>query len=142
MKKVVLVLFVTLLLCSCGNSNEDKKLVCKGPLKSCIYKAVEGSTIGEEEYICGDSYGEIEVVFNYKDDDKWDSAISTTTYYEESSSEEEYNRLLMECGSNCVVSMTSKGIVYEETYKSGEYQNGEMDVVKKYMNNMGFVCEE
>ena len=142
MKKLVLILFILLFLCSCGESKEEKELVCKGSAKSCVYKAVEGSTIGEEEYLCNDSYGEIEVVFKYTNDDKWDSAVYTTTYYENTSTDAQYNQLLEECNSNCVVSMSSGRIVYEETFRSDEYQNGTIDEVKKYMNNMGFICEE
>jgi hypothetical protein len=142
MKKIILLFtFVLLFTVGCNNKEELRTLVCSGIAKNCTYQAVEASDIGEEEYVCNEEYGETIVTFEYKENDKWDNVSFITTYYEDKSTDEQYNILLDNCKKNCKLEKENGKIIYTEYYNSSEYQNGSIDKVKKYMNDIGYNCK-
>lgn len=136
MKKLFLVLCL-LFLVGCGK--EEKTLVCIGKAKECTYVAVMGSTIGEEELVCDKEYGDIEATFIYSNDDKWDSSVFVTKYYENLSSNFDMSSI-GDC-QRCVVKEENNKIILEENFIPGEYQNGSIDEMKKYMSSLGYSCK-
>jgi hypothetical protein len=140
MKKICLV-FLCFLCFGCSKSKEEQKLICSGTAKVCTYKAVADSTIGEEEYLCDDEYGDTSITFIYKEEDRWDSAYFVTTYFEDKSTDENYDIALSNCINNCKVYKKDDKIVVSEKYSSDKFQNGNIEKVKKYMSDLGYTCK-
>lgn len=145
---IILMVIVTVILTGCNDKEQkqtSKKLVCTSLAKECDYVAVAGSEIGEEEYVCGKTYGTYEKIFNYdnENDKTWNDATFITKYDKEISTEEKYNELALNCleTNKCSITFEDGIITISQRIDKNDFQNGTYEEMLKYMNSMDYDCK-
>ena len=139
--KLYLVLSISLIFLSFGCQKSESSLVCIGKARKCSYVAVSSSLIGEEEMICDDYYGDVEVTFYYNEDEKWERAEFVTEYFEKDSNQDTFSELESNCDGKCDVEMKNGRIVLREELKKADFQNGNRDEMIKYMGYLDYNCK-